>query len=127
VETNFALACLSRPHTNAALINGLDAGSMVEEYQHSYMQKENGGLKSSASVIITAVRDMEKYPSVADDSGTYDRQAKYLATCTVSAFTGETERPHQLMAYALAGYSITFRPISLVCFSSPTCGVCRGG
>ncbi|KAE8880123.1 hypothetical protein PF005_g21649 [Phytophthora fragariae] len=77
---------------------------MVEEYQHSYMTKEKGGLKSSAAVMLTALRDMEKYPSVAEDSGTYERQAKYLATRTVNAFTGATEWPHQLMAYALAGH-----------------------
>ncbi|KAF4047435.1 PIF1-like helicase [Phytophthora infestans] len=54
--------------------------------------------------MLTAVRDMEKYPSVADDSGTYARQGEYLATRTVNAFTGSIEWPHQLMAYALAGH-----------------------
>ncbi|KAG1693611.1 hypothetical protein DVH05_023376 [Phytophthora capsici] len=68
------------------------------------MTKEKGGVKSSAATMLTAVRDMEKFPSVADDSGTYERQAKFLASRTVNAFTGATEWPHQLMAYALAGY-----------------------
>lgn len=103
VEANISLACLSRSYTNSAIISGLDAENMVEEYQHSYMTKEKGGLKGSAAVMLTAVRDMEKYPSVAEDSGTYERKAKYLATRTVNAFTGVTEWPHQLMAYALAG------------------------
>lgn len=104
VETNTSLACISKSHTNSAIINGLDAANMVEEYQHSYMTKEKGGLKSSAAVMLTALRDMQKYPSVADDSNTVERQAKFLATRTVNAFTGATEWPHQLMAYALAGH-----------------------
>ncbi|KAE9026896.1 hypothetical protein PR001_g10721 [Phytophthora rubi] len=58
VETNLSLACLSRSHTNSAISNGLDSGDMVEEYQHSYMTKEKGGLKSSAAVMLTALRDM---------------------------------------------------------------------
>lgn len=103
VETNLGLAALSGSHTNSAIMSGKDAGDMVEEYQQAYMTKEKGGLKCSAAVMLTALNDIEKYPSVAEDTGTHARQAKYLATRTVNAFAGATEWSHSLMAYALAG------------------------
>lgn len=59
VETNLGLACLSGSHTNSAIINGKDAGDMVEEYQQSYMTKEKGGLKCGAAVMLTALSDIE--------------------------------------------------------------------
>ncbi|KAG1691106.1 hypothetical protein DVH05_027181 [Phytophthora capsici] len=76
---------------------------MVEEYQQAYMTKEKGGLKSATAVMATALQDIEKFPSVAEDCGTYLRQGKHLATRTVNAFSGSTEWSHSLMAYALAG------------------------
>ncbi|KAG1711916.1 hypothetical protein DVH05_009157 [Phytophthora capsici] len=74
VETNLGFACLSRSHTNSSVINGRDAGDMVEEYQQAYMTKEKGGLKSATAVMATALQDIEKFPSVAEDCGTYLRQ-----------------------------------------------------
>ncbi|KAG1703379.1 hypothetical protein DVH05_007327 [Phytophthora capsici] len=104
VETNLPLACLSASHTNSAIMNSEDAADMVEEYQQSYMTKEQGGLKSATAVMHVAISHILKYPSVAEDSGTALRQAKHLATRTVNAFSGGNEWSHSLMAYALAGY-----------------------
>ncbi|KAJ8520271.1 hypothetical protein ON010_g17965 [Phytophthora cinnamomi] len=70
VETNLSRACLTASHTNSAITNGEDAGDMVEEYQQSYMTKEKGGLKRAAAAMHTALTEILKYPSVADDSGT---------------------------------------------------------
>ncbi|KAF4143959.1 hypothetical protein GN958_ATG06846, partial [Phytophthora infestans] len=98
-ETNLALACLSCSHTSSAVMNGEDAGDMVEEYQQAYMTKEKGGLKHAPTVMYTALTDIQKFPSVAEDGGTSLRNAKHLATRTVNAFTGGNEWSHSLMAH----------------------------
>ncbi|ETL95647.1 hypothetical protein L917_06590 [Phytophthora nicotianae] len=85
-------------------MNGEDAGDMVDEYQQNYMTKEGAGLKNAAAVMLTALEDVLKYPSVALNSGTPIRQAQYLATRTVNAFGGAHEWPLSLMVYALLGH-----------------------
>ncbi|KAG6952293.1 hypothetical protein JG688_00013347 [Phytophthora aleatoria] len=104
VETNLSLACLTRSHTNSAVMDGMDAGNMVEEYQQSYMTKEKGGLKFATTAMHTAISDILKYLSLAEDSGTDRRTAKHLAARTVNDFTGGNEWSHSLMAFALAGH-----------------------
>ncbi|KAG1711383.1 hypothetical protein DVH05_008637 [Phytophthora capsici] len=81
-------------------MNGEDAGDMVGEYQQNYMTKEGAGLKNAAAVMLTALEDAIKYPSVAAPI----RQAQYLATRTVNAFGGAHEWPLSLMVYALLGH-----------------------
>ncbi|KAG1687578.1 hypothetical protein DVH05_004775 [Phytophthora capsici] len=76
---------------------------MVDEYQQHYMSKEGAGLKNTAGVMLTALEDALKYPSVAEDSGTPMRTAQYLATRTVNAFGGAHEWSLSLMVYALLG------------------------
>eukprot|EP00644_Phytophthora_capsici_P015140 jgi/Phyca11/128368/e_gw1.75.10.1 len=66
VETNLGFACLSRSHTNSSVINGRDAGDMVEEYQQAYMTKEKGGLKSATAVMATALQNIENSESSSD-------------------------------------------------------------
>ncbi|OWZ05539.1 hypothetical protein PHMEG_00022357 [Phytophthora megakarya] len=104
VETNLAMAALLASHTNSSLMNGKASADMVEEYQHAYMTKEKGGLKFATTAMLTALEDIEKYPSQADDCGTRVRHAKHLASRTVNSFTGGTEWSHSLMAYSLAGH-----------------------
>ncbi|KAG3202000.1 hypothetical protein PC128_g3504 [Phytophthora cactorum] len=77
VDTNLSLACLTRSHTNSAVMDGMDAGNMVEEYQQSsYMTKEKGGLKFATTAMHTAISDILEYLSLAEDSGTNLRTAK---------------------------------------------------
>ncbi|KAG6949905.1 hypothetical protein JG687_00014556 [Phytophthora cactorum] len=105
VDTNLSLAFLTRSHTNSAVMDGMDAGNMVEEYQQSsYMTKEKGGLKFANTAMHTAISDILEYLSLAEDSGTNLRTAKQLAARAVNDFTGGNEWSHSLMAYALAGH-----------------------
>ncbi|KAG1704967.1 hypothetical protein DVH05_004993 [Phytophthora capsici] len=102
-ETNLLLSGLTDSHCNSNVLNGEDSGDMVDEYQQNYMTKEGAGLKNAAGVMLTALEDVLKYPSVAEDSGTPMRTAQYLATRTVNAFGGAHEWPLSLMVYALLG------------------------
>ncbi|ETK89061.1 hypothetical protein L915_06787 [Phytophthora nicotianae] len=104
IETNLLLSGLTASHCNSSIMNGEDAGDMVDEYQQNYMTKEGAGLKNAAAVMLTALEDVLKYPSVALNSGTPIRQAQYLATRTVNAFGGAHEWPLSLMVYALLGH-----------------------
>ncbi|KAF4149935.1 hypothetical protein GN958_ATG00874 [Phytophthora infestans] len=104
VETNTLLSGLTGSHCNSSVMNGEDAGDMVDEYQQNYMTKEGSGLKNAASVMLTAVEDVIKYLSVAEDSGTPIRQGQYLSTPTVNAFEGAHEWSLSLMVYALLGH-----------------------
>ncbi|ETM98560.1 hypothetical protein PPTG_24588 [Phytophthora nicotianae INRA-310] len=79
IETNMLLSGLTGSHCNSSVMNGEDAGDMVDQYQQNYMTKE------------------------APDSGAPMRQGQYLATRTVNAFGGAHEWPLSLMVYALLG------------------------
>ncbi|ETM48838.1 hypothetical protein L914_06688 [Phytophthora nicotianae] len=104
IETNLLLSGLTASHCSSSIMNGEDAGDMVDEHQQNYMTKEGAGLKNAAAVMLTALEDVLKYPSVALNSGTPIRQAQYLATRTVNAFGGAHEWPLSLMVYALLGH-----------------------
>lgn len=101
VETNLALSSLSQSPTNASVILCEDTGDCVQAYQRNYMTKESGGLQNTASVFVSAVDELRKYPSSADDKHSPLRQAKHLASRTVNAFSGAREWPLSVVIYAL--------------------------
>ncbi|OWZ23122.1 LOW QUALITY PROTEIN: hypothetical protein PHMEG_0002044 [Phytophthora megakarya] len=104
VETNLILAALTCSHTNSSVINGVDCGDMIDEYQQAYMTKDDVALKSAASALHSALEHNVKFPSHADNSQTPLRIGQYLATRTVNSFSGGHEWSHSLMVHAITGH-----------------------
>ncbi|ETI54038.1 hypothetical protein F443_03100 [Phytophthora nicotianae P1569] len=73
IETNMLLSGLTGSHCNSSVMNGEDAGDMVDEYQQNYMTKDGAGLKNAAVVMQTTLEDTLKYPSVAPDTWRKER------------------------------------------------------
>jgi len=103
VETNLTLASTIMSHTNSAIVNGEDAGDMIEEYQENYMTKNDVALKGAALALLAAIEHMAKFPSKSDNSNTELRRGQYLATRTINSFSGAHEWSHALMVYAITG------------------------
>ena len=104
VESNLTMAALLDCHSNSSTITSTYAGEVADEYEANYMTKEGAGLKYAASMMLTAIEHIARYPSVAPDAGSLQRTGTHLATRTVNAFVGGHEWSLRLMAYALMGF-----------------------
>ena len=104
VECNLTMAALLDSHSNSSTITSTYAGEVADEYEANYMTKEGAGLKYAASMMLTAIDHIARYPSVAPDAGSLQRTGMHLATRTVNAFVGGHEWSLRLMAYALMGF-----------------------
>ena len=91
-------------HNNASVITGRDSGEAIEEYAVSYMTKEGAPLLHAAAVLLAAIDNLSKHPSLAEDTGTLKRTGKHLAAWTVNSFSGSHQWSLPVMAYALRGH-----------------------
>ena len=78
-ETNPLLASLLNCNTNVQLVGSLSAAMSVLQYLSGYLSKNPIELCNFVSCIIAARRRCKRYDSIADDAGTEDRNAKFLA------------------------------------------------
>ena len=78
-ETNPLLASLMNCNTNVQLVGSLSSAMSVLQYLSGYLSKNPIELCNFITCIIAARRRCKRYSSTADDAGTQDRNAKFLA------------------------------------------------
>jgi len=78
-ETNVVLASLLRCNTNVQPVGSLSAAMSVLQYLSGYLSKNPIELCNFVSCIIAARRRCKTSKSTAEDAGTCDRNAKFLA------------------------------------------------
>ena len=78
-ETNILLAALLNCNTNVQPLGSLNAAMAVLQYLSGYLSKNPIELCNFISCILAARRRCKRYKSTADDAGTQDRNAKFLA------------------------------------------------
>jgi hypothetical protein len=64
-------------------------------------------LTNCLPAILESARHIQKYPSVAEDSGTDHRSAQHWVTRTLNSLTGQSEYAQALCASTLLGYTST--------------------
>ena len=78
-ETNPLLASLMNCNTNVQLVGSLSSAMSVLQYLSGYLSKNPIELCNFITCIIAARRRCKRYSSTAEDAGTQDRNAKFLA------------------------------------------------
>jgi hypothetical protein len=78
-ETNPLLASLLNCNTNVQLVGSLSSAMSVLQYLSGYLSKNPIELCNFITCIIAARRRCKRYTSTAEDAGTQDRNAKFLA------------------------------------------------
>ena len=78
-ETNPLLASLMNCNTNVQLVGSLSSAMSVLQYLSGYLSKNPIELCNFITCIIAARRRCKRYTSTAEDAGTRDRNAKFLA------------------------------------------------
>ena len=59
------MAALLDSHSNSSTITSTYTGEVADEYEANYMTKEGASLKYAASMMLTAIDHIARYPSVA--------------------------------------------------------------
>jgi hypothetical protein len=85
------------------LLNSDTATSMIY-YLIKYMTKESCELKHCLSSFSAAIDRTETYPSIAADSGSSLRNAKYLLSAALNNMTGKLEISVSLAALSIMGH-----------------------
>jgi len=95
-------------------------------YLVKYLTKDGHDLANVLSLIKAADDHCMKYPSRADDSGTADRNTKYILTRLLNCLSGEVEVGAQLASLALLDFpSNVFSHEFFYCFITPAINYCK--
>ena len=81
-----------------------DSGCANYMAQADYMSKDENDLTASAALFYHCLLHIEKYPSVASDTGTDTRTAKHFAQRLLNSAHGKIEIGAQMAAHALLGH-----------------------
>ena len=81
-----------------------DSGCANYMAQGEYMSKDENDLTASAALFYFCLLHIDKYPSIAPDTGTDTRTAKHFAQRVLNSAHGKIEIGAQMAAHALLGH-----------------------
>ena len=117
VETSPTAALLLCCNTNAQVLGASEQAKGVVQYLVNYVTKQSAQLAVVASLVAAARRHTIIYPSLAEDSNTPIREARYLITRLLNNISGMSEISTPQAAGSLMGLSpMTSTTLTKYCF-----------
>ena len=103
VEFNKIVTALLGCNTNVAILGSEETGKSILCYLLKYVTKSNTGISHSASLILHARRTIEEFPSIAEDTGTPERNAMHLLNRVTNKISCAVEVSANMAALAILG------------------------